>query len=295
MPMSAKHGLVEPNRRLRPYDLALGQIRSEQRREWGEGVAASLEEHYGSLRGAVFQVHAGAPYRRAIVPPLSVIGASITAPLERLPLGAQLQWYTNQPQTLRRRTATTVEVRRALRDLDGAPERIAASDWPGPVVGLDQPGLYSWWVDGAGAKELTGGLGHRIPPGRIYAGQTGATKWPSGRTSTATLGSRIRGNHLGGSISSSTFRQTLAAVLATPLELVVTAPLKIERESEQRLSKWIRAHLQVAVHSVQERDPLKDLEERVLECLDPPLNLEGMRLTPTRATLSGLRGQLRPA
>jgi hypothetical protein len=292
MILSAKYGLVEPERRLRPYHLALSELSAPKRRDWGEQVVASLQEHFGSLQGSVFEVHAGAVYRNAIQASLTAMGGSITVPLQGLSLGGQLHWYASDGAIPRRRTATSAEVRRALRNLDGAPAQITASDWPGTARGLDQPGLYSWWVDTAGAKDLAAGLGHRVRGGRIYTGQTGATKWPSGTIGKATLGSRIGDNHLRGSIGSSTFRQTLAAALATPLQLIATAPKKLDRESEQRLSEWMRAHLHVAVHPFSERDALVDLEEQVLTALDPPLNLEGMQRTPLRDAMTRARRSL---
>jgi hypothetical protein len=56
---------------------------------------------------------------------------------------------------------------------------------------LAKPGLYSWWIDDAGAADLSRGLGHLVAPGLIYAGQAGATKEPSGKTSGATLALRV--------------------------------------------------------------------------------------------------------
>lgn len=73
-----------------------------------------------------------------------------------------------------------------------------ASDWPGDLKAAEQPGLYSWWVDESGAKMLSDGLGCTVAAGRIYAGQTGATKWPSGKAGTMTLAKRIGRNHLNG-------------------------------------------------------------------------------------------------
>jgi hypothetical protein len=58
------------------------------------------------------------------------------------------------------------------------------------------------------------------------------------------------------------------------------------------LSSWIRAHLELAVHPFKDRYALRDLEDQVLLELDPPLNLEGMKVTPLRATLSLLRASL---
>lgn len=83
------------------------------------------------------------------------------------------------------------------------------------LPGLDRPGLYSWWVDKAGAAELSTGLGHTLEGGLIYAGLAGATRWPSGKSSANTLANRISGRHLGGSQSLSTLRRTLAVILAT--------------------------------------------------------------------------------
>lgn len=192
-------------------------------------------------------------------------------------------------ETRRRRVATSAELRRALLALDGAPIRIAARDWPAQLQGVAQPGLYSWWVDDAGADDLSTGLGHTLPPGRIYAGQTGATKWPSGKRGEASLTSRIGNNHLRGRIHGSTFRLTLASVLAEPLRLDRAVDGRLDGAQEQRLSAWMCAYLEVAVHPFPERDVLGDLEHRVLNALDPPLNLHGRSPTPLRATLTRLR------
>lgn len=56
---------------------------------------------------------------------------------------------------------------------------------------LSRPGLYSWWVDEAGAVDLSGGLGHEVKPGSIHVGQAGATRIKSGKPSGATLWSRL--------------------------------------------------------------------------------------------------------
>ena len=126
----------------------------------------------------------------------------------------------------------------------------------------------------------------QVVPGRIYAGQTGATKWPSGRVGSATLASRIGSNHLRGRIRGSTFRFTLASALVSSLELTVVGAKKLSRESEQRLSMWMQRHLEVAVHPFANRDALASLEMMVLNALDPPLNLSGCTVTPLRSELS---------
>jgi hypothetical protein len=191
-----------------------------------------------------------------------------------------------------RRRCTAAEVQEALTALAREVVTVPARDWPGGLRHLDQAGLYSWWVDAAGAQELSAGLAYPIAEGRIYAGQAGATKWPSGKRGTRTLAGRIGANHLNGRIRGSTFRLTLAASLLEPLSLVQVTAKQIDGESEQRLSDWMRAHLAVGAMPFPERDPLGDLEHRVLVELDPPLNLEGMPRTPLRLALSRKRGGL---
>ncbi len=192
----------------------------------------------------------------------------------------------------RRRECTRAEIDAALAILDEGSDRISAASWPGALTDLDLPGLYSWWVDPDGAAMLTRGLGAAVDPGRIYAGLTGATKWPSGKAGTMTLRKRIGANHLRGTIRGSTFRRTLAASLRKPLGLVLETPGRLSRESEQQLSAWMREHLEVAVHPFAARDSLAHLEAEVLAALNPPLNLEGMPESSLRRRLRALRSEL---
>ena len=177
----------------------------------------------------------------------------------------------------------------ALEVLDARPKIVPAPEWPGELQGIREAGLYSWWVDEAGASDIAEGLGVPITPGRIYAGQAGATRWPSGTLSTATLDGRIRSQHLGGNIYGSTFRLTLASCLATPLELESEGRKRLAPGGEQLISSWIQQHLSVAVHPNSDRDALENLEHRVLGKLDPPLNLRGMDPSPIRVRLQECR------
>jgi hypothetical protein len=192
----------------------------------------------------------------------------------------------------RRQRCTPEEIAVAIAALDADADPLPAGRWPGTLEGLDQPGLYAWWADPAGATQLSTGLGLELAPGRIYAGLTGATKWPSGKAGTMTLRSRIGGSHLRGTIRGSTFRRTLVAVLPEPLDLCLQAAGRLSAESEHVFSAWMRAHLSVAVYPFAERDALASLEDEVLAILDPPLNLDGMPPTPLRAQLVSLRATL---
>jgi hypothetical protein len=115
----------------------------------------------------------------------------------------------------------------------------------------------------------------------IYAGLAGATRWPSGKRSTNTLWSRIAGMHLGGNHEFSTFRRTLGSILAH-----ASGDATID---EAALTAWMSRHLRVVAIASTDSDPLGRLEGEVLATIDPPLNLQGMTVTPIRARLKELR------
>lgn len=147
---------------------------------------------------------------------------------------------------------------------------------------LRSPGLYSWWVDEAGAAELTRGLGHRVEPGLVYAGLAGATRKGGSRSSHTLLG-RIATMHLGTRARMSTLRRSLGSILASADGWTTI--------DETRLSAWMHAHLRVVTILVDNADTLDHLESTVLAALDPPLNLAKVPKTPARRQLSALRRQ----
>lgn len=173
----------------------------------------------------------------------------------------------------------------ALSDSDHA---LSPAEFLGSSEAGAHSGLYSWWGNATAREVIEESLGSVVSP-LIYAGQAGATRWPSGTRSSATLGSRIRGNHISGNASSSTFRLTVSALLLHPLGLTVLKPGRLVPEDRARVSVWIRQNLRVAILSFQDRDELKLVEDAVLDVLDPPLNLEGRPSTEPRRKLSELR------
>jgi len=205
------------------------------------------------------------------------------------PAGAAGDVAPSAPPQWRERDAWT-----ALDDLDVTPALVPAGEWPAGVTCLDRPGLYAWSVDEAGAADLSRGLGAglTVAPGRIHAGQAGATKWPSGRPGADTLGERIGRVHLGGKVRMSTLRWTLAAILFDRLELQGQAAMLVTPGSEQALTAWMREHLAVAVHPHDDRDTLAGLEHAILDRLDPPLNVSGLSPTPVRERIAVLRRRI---
>lgn len=91
-----------------------------------------------------------------------------------------------------------------------------------------------------------------VAAGLIYAGQAGATRWPSGKRPGSTLWSRITGMHLAVAAEFSTFRRTLAAIL-NPL-------LAMSGEDDPQLSAWMSAHLRVIAVPVPDPDQLGRIE-----------------------------------
>jgi hypothetical protein len=297
--LSALHGFVRPGDLLEPYDMALQDQSRAYRRQWGLHVVEALAAELGSLHGAVLEVHAGASYVDAIEPHVRAQGAQLALPLRGLAQGQQLQWYLRQPA---RRATTPVaepertlalgdaeaEAHRVLSDMT-APRTVRGFPWGRPD--LQQPGLYSWWVGDIGAAQLSAGLGQPVAAGLVYAGQAGATSSRSGKEPSATLASRIGGNHLRGRITSSTWRQSLAAILAEQLGLQFGVLGR--RRSEEKLSQWMFEHLSLSAHACADRVTLAALEEAVLVLLDPPLNLQGMAASPVRLALRTKRASLR--
>jgi hypothetical protein len=166
-----------------------------------------------------------------------------------------------------------------------------AHNFPTDPAAVDGPGLYSWWADDDGLTTLSEPLGVALPP-LIYVGQTGATSRRAGIERVATLRSRIGTNHLNGNVSSSTFRKTLSAILFSPLQLCLSSKNRLDKPSNEAVSRWMRCHLWVTAVKVEDRATLAEVEEEILARLDPPLNLMGMPATPVRSQLRMLRQRL---
>lgn len=152
-------------------------------------------------------------------------------------------------------------------------------------------GMYAWWADDTARSDLGRPLGFTLPP-LIYVGQAGATRWPSGTPSGATLRSRIGQQHIRGNARSSTFRLTVSALLLDQLELSVAGGGRLDQASNARMSAWIAEHLRVAIAPVDDRDTLSAIEAEVVAVLDPPLNLGHCLSTDARRTLTDRRTAL---
>ncbi len=164
--------------------------------------------------------------------------------------------------------------------------------FPVDPIAAGHAGIYAWSADDVARNDLGAPLGLVLPP-MIYVGQAGATKWPSGTSSRATLKSRIGQQHIRGNARSSTFRLTISALLLEPLQLSAAGGGRLTDASNARVSSWIAEHLRVAIAPVDDRDRLASLEAEVVAALNPPLNLGHCLPTSARQSLTELRSVLR--
>ncbi|MGY1709091.1 DUF6884 domain-containing protein [Geodermatophilus sp. SYSU D00758] len=279
--LSAKFGLLDPAEVVAPYDVYLPDQPASYRAAWGAWVVAQLGVRH-ELSGAVVEVHAGRAYCDPLRAPLAAVGATLVEPLAGLKQGERLAWYGRRPASDELRlTPGSCVVPDVSPLLDPANAAAPTAFLAAGRAAADRPGLYSWWVDAAGADELTAGLGHPVEPGLVYAGRAGGIR-PNGSASTNTLWGRVAEMHLGGNRSFSTFRLTLAACLSASSGRAV---------GEAEVSDWMHAHLRVAVLPLAPEDVSLG-ESQLLEEADPPLNLSGVPRTPLRQTLTRLRSAL---
>jgi hypothetical protein len=173
----------------------------------------------------------------------------------------------------------------ARRLLDAKRHRLA--DFEQDRTLATEAGLYAWYGDEVAQSLIERALGGLVGA-LLYVGQAGATKWPSGTSSNATLGSRIRSQHIGGNTGTSTLRRTLAAALGPGLGLKVADGV-LDRTGEQQLRDFMREHLEVAVLPISDRGRIGEIEAAVVRELDPPLNLDHLDRTDARRRLRVLR------
>ena len=93
--VSAKHGLVEPEELLAPYDLTLKEMSRDARREWAQRVLHDFKTSALPNPGDVVEIHAGSEYRDfGLVDGLLRIGCLVEIPTQHLRMGDQLSFYS---------------------------------------------------------------------------------------------------------------------------------------------------------------------------------------------------------
>lgn len=146
----------------------------------------------------------------------------------------------------------------------------------------DVPGLFAWHVDLDGARVLNRSLMLPVGAGVLHVGHAGAV----GRHVDAvpSLRQLVQDVQLRGRSRQSTFRATLATVLHDPLGLRSLDDAQVEA--------WMEDHLTVVTWPVVERTSIVCLAHRVVEALEPPLNVDHLRATEMRRRLGELRREI---
>ena len=285
--VTSRWGLAAPQEIIAPHDVDLGEMPSAYRRAWAGFVTAQLSAQV-PLPGAVVEIHAGVDCVEVLRPELERAGAVVVDPVETGTVDQTLAWYDKRVPHRSNAADASVDdagLDEVLRFLTHAANALTTAELRlSNAAQWSRPGVYSWWVDDAGAVDLSRGLGHRLEPGLIYVGVAGATRWPAARTEANTLWGRLIGIHLGSRANLSPFRTTLASILRMPLWAGVL--------DEDALTAWMDDHLRVAPLPVDDANSLRHMETAVLSRLDPPLNLSKMPESPIRSTLRRIRREL---
>jgi len=92
--LSAKYGLVAPDRVIRPYDETLKAIPAAARREWAKRVLHDLCEVLEP--GDRVIILAGKGYRADLVLPIREMGCVVEVPMKGLRIGEQLSWLKQE-------------------------------------------------------------------------------------------------------------------------------------------------------------------------------------------------------
>jgi hypothetical protein len=90
--LSAKHGLLPPDKEIAPYNQTLNQMPIKQRKLWADNVFAALQPYLSNDTSVTFL--AGGKYREHLTNRIMNAGCEIQMPLEGMRIGEQLKWLT---------------------------------------------------------------------------------------------------------------------------------------------------------------------------------------------------------
>ena len=92
--LSAKHGLLDPNSTIDPYNQTLKTMPVNRRRAWASGVIKHLAPRLVGVNSVAFL--AGRAYREFLERELRGRGLTIYVPMEGMGIGRQLSWLADQ-------------------------------------------------------------------------------------------------------------------------------------------------------------------------------------------------------
>lgn len=91
--LSAKYGLLHPDRVISPYDQTLSLMTAAERRSWAGRVIRQMNKHLP--RSDRIVVLAGVRYRQHLMAYLRQHAPKVSVPLAGMGIGRQLQWLAS--------------------------------------------------------------------------------------------------------------------------------------------------------------------------------------------------------
>lgn len=88
--ISAKHRLLDPGKRIKPYDQTLNRMPTGKRKEWAEKVISEMDDGLPNANAIV--ILAGEKYREYLMPYLEERFTNVMIPMKGLRIGEQLKW-----------------------------------------------------------------------------------------------------------------------------------------------------------------------------------------------------------
>lgn len=92
--LSAKYGLLEPDRPISPYDETLNRMKAADRLAWAQHVVSQMDERLPEANEVA--ILAGIRYRQYLEAYLSDRFSSVSVPMQGLGIGKQLSWLKNE-------------------------------------------------------------------------------------------------------------------------------------------------------------------------------------------------------
>lgn len=175
--LSAKYGLLSPEREVDTYDVSLNDASTAERRAWAAKVLDQLRESFGSVAGKTVEVHAGASYRKfGLVQGLKAEGAQVIMPLEHARQGEQLAWYINQTGKVLRNVPPPARIVAPKAQQEAPPVRAQPSGLTVELLNVESIPSFSYrWPENV--EEFSTGWEMQVR----YAGQVHRLRYGVGR------------------------------------------------------------------------------------------------------------------
>ena len=190
--LSAKHGLLSPDKKIHPYDMTLNNMSKENRKEWSDKVYKEITKITEPNDKIIFL--AGENYREFLIDKLRERGNSVRTPFYRMSIGEQLQWYSNYQKNLDRIEDLDYFYSLLSKLNDGLNNGVRLGEADGKM-NWPKKGVYFFFEDGEFRK--TSPFEKRVVRVGTHAISKGSssTLWNRLRTHRGTL--NLGGNHRG--------------------------------------------------------------------------------------------------